>query len=124
MDNYKLLEERIVKLEKIVFGETEVKFDKKIKAKTLQELKKNLIFANGQERVIFIIGYLELILKMESITQKDIRLKWREGKFKGKFNSNFLQRAYSDAHIRKEKEKYDLTTTGEIFFNEMMDNNK
>jgi hypothetical protein len=84
---------------------------------TLAELARRGTLANGQQRVAAIVGYFEKIAGKEEILASDIQQGWREGKFTGDYAAVFLSRAIKDGLVRlKQKNAYDLTQTGEDFF--------
>lgn len=84
---------------------------------TLPELIRGKNFKSGQEKLAVIVGYLEKISHKEAINEADIKTGWKEGKFNGKYNPNFLSRAIKDGLVRKIDGSFDLSQSGETFFN-------
>lgn len=118
-DRFKNLEKRLIIIEGevkklLLLPEEDLPKRKDI---TLAELRRKSEIKNGQQSVALIIGYYEKVLKEEAIKPKDIESGWRDGKFSGKYNPNFLIRAIKEGLVRPQKEGvYDLSGTGEDFF--------
>ncbi|MCP6720414.1 MAG: hypothetical protein KJI72_03825 [Patescibacteria group bacterium] len=90
---------------------------------TLAELRRNVKIKNGQQSITIIIGYYEKILNQGAISPKVIEEGWLEGKFDGKYNSESLRRAIADGLVRRqENSRYDLSITGENFFQSQLNN--
>jgi len=113
---------RLNKLEERVFKQDSY-VSRPSKTKTLSEIIKDKKFKNGQEKVTVIIGYYEKIEKKTDITESDIKKGWIKGKLDGKHRSNLLERAVGDGLVRDlEAGAYDLTQTGEDFFEKFLKN--
>ena len=94
------------------------------KEATLAEIVHGKIFKSGQEKIAVIVGYYELILHQSPVNETNIRTGWLKGKLDGKYRSNLLERTVSDALVRDlENGAYDLSQTGEKFFNNFLKSN-
>jgi hypothetical protein len=91
---------------------------KTLKAITLPELARSKKAVNGQQKVAIVVGYYERITRKDPITKNDIKEGWKEGKFPGSFADVLVHRAIKDGLIRDLKGKYDLSQTGEDFFDD------
>lgn len=88
---------------------------------TLAEVIRGKNLKSGQERVAVVVGYYEKITKKTEINTEDIKKGWVQGKLKGKFRTNLLDRAVSDGLVRDlENGKFDLSQTGEDFFEKLI----
>lgn len=115
-------EQRIIALEAILGRELpsqEKVNSRNGKLETVAEYRRRVSPKNGQQAVALIVGYYEKVLKQGSASIKDIEIGWRDGKFDGKFHSELLRRAVKDGLIRQQSGGlYDLSGTGESFFDE------
>lgn len=124
--------DRLARLENVVFksnfGERANIGDAKIfnqKQITLPEIARERKFRNGQEKVAVIVGYLEKIAKLDGIMESKIREEWRGSKFSGSYARTLLNRAIEDGLVRDLKNgAYDLTQSGEGWFDKLLENNK
>lgn len=91
---------------------------------SLPELARFNSTLNGQQKVTLIVGYFEKILDISPINRSEINEGWGDGKFKGTFATTLIHRAVKDGLIRDLKGSYDLSQTGEEFFNDLITNNK
>ncbi|WKZ26098.1 MAG: hypothetical protein QY322_02185 [bacterium] len=123
IDQLKDHEKRISALEGNLTSNN-LKTTSKVKELTITELVKGEKFHSGQKKIATIVGYCEKILKLEKIDEGKIKNNWVNGKFDGKYRSNFIERAVGDGLIRDlEDGTYDLSQTGESFFEELLHKN-
>lgn len=90
---------------------------------TLPELIRGKKLGSGQEKVAVIVGYCEKITQKQSINGVDVKSGWKEGKFDGKYDPNFLARAIKDGLVRKIDGNLDLSQSGENFFDNFLNSN-
>lgn len=111
---------RLEKLESAVFGVGHEKIKKQTKQRTLPELVRGKKIKSGQQKVALIVGYYEKIIKKEPLKEIDIKKGWKDGKFDGKYNPNFLARAIKDGFVRNIDGDLDLSQTGEEFYDDLL----
>ncbi len=122
MDRLDSIEERLKKIEAVVFGNSNSHQElKKKKVVSLAELARrdSLKQVNGQQKIAIIVGYYELVLREAPVKPEVLRNAWKEGKFKGSYHPSFVQRAVGYL-IRNQKGAYDLTQDGEDYFNQVI----
>jgi len=123
IDQLKDHEKRISVLEGNLTS-SDSKITSKVKELTIAELIKGKKFHSGQEKIATIVGYCEKTLKLEKIDEGKIKTNWVNGKLDGKYRSNLIERAVGDGLIRDlENGTYDLSQTGESFFEELLHKN-
>jgi hypothetical protein len=119
MDNKILadLTNRVEALEKAVFI-SKVRQKSSGKQLTLAELARRapLKKANGQQKIATIVGYFEKVVDQGPSKPELIKQGWKDGKFAGKYNPSFLNRAVGDLVRSLGDGTYDLTQAGEDFF--------
>lgn len=98
---------------------TSVSQNKKIP--TLRELIKGRDFNNGPEKIAVIVGYHEKI-KKELISKEQIPQEWKDSKMKGVYKTNLLNGATGDYVREVAGGKYDLSQSGEDFFDNFVKN--
>jgi hypothetical protein len=107
---------RLEKIEKIMFGGKKEPSAPIKKGLTLPELIFGKKFNNGQEKIALILGYMEKFDNKKGIKEIDIQQGWKDGKFDGSYANEFLRRA-TKSLVRDLKDgTYDLSQTGEQFF--------
>lgn len=118
-DQIKKIISRLEKLEDAVFvvGHEEIK--KQVKQSTLAEIVRGKKIKSGQQKVAVIVGYYEKIIKKTPLKETDLKKGWKEGKFDGKYNPNFLARAIKDGFVRNIEGDLDLSQTGEKFYGDL-----
>jgi hypothetical protein len=94
---------------------TPVSSSSTVKQITLSEMVKRKEFKSGQEKIAAIVGYYEKILH-KIPTEANIKEGWIKGKFDGKYRSNLLERAVGNVIRDLENGKFDLSQSGETFF--------
>lgn len=121
-DEIKEIKLRLTKIENTLFGDgNSVPKTSSSKSLTLPELARAKKLENGQQKIAVIVGYHEKIAKTDAITVEIIKAGWKDGKFSGSYNSALLIRAIKDALVRDNKNgTYDLSQTGEDFFNDIL----
>ncbi len=118
-------ERRIITLEK---GKGEpspqaTNFDGSKKTLTLAEIVRGKSFRSGQEKVAVIVGYCEKVVHKNPIKESDLKQGWKEGKFDGKYANTLLLRAIKDGLVRDIGGDFDLSQTGEEFFDNFFKSN-
>ncbi len=87
------------------------------KQKTMTEIVrgKNL---NGQQKVLFVVGYNERYLNRKDTTINDIKKGWKEAKFNGSYAPMVLTRALKEGIVSdyEKNGQYTLTQSGETLF--------
>jgi hypothetical protein len=114
--------ERLEKIERTVFPQDpkESAASTSKKPKTLAELIFGRKFKNGQEKIAVIVGYLEKLQRKPAIKEVDIKQEWKNGKFEGNYANELLRRATRNL-VRDCKDGiYDLSQTGEKFFDNFL----
>lgn len=110
--------ERLEKLESEIFSLPDKDSKpRNTKQKTMTEMVKGKNL-NGQQKVMFIVGYFEKILNKKEITITDIKLGWKDAKFNGSYASMILARTLKDGFINDydKKGEYLMTQSGETLF--------
>lgn len=117
MDNNDV-EKRLKLLEDAVFGSGGTVSLKKSKQLALSELAGSSLISNGQQKIVIILGYNELILKGDPLSMPEIRKAWTTAKFDLKPDPKQLERAIKAGLVRDadNTKKYDLTRKGEAYF--------
>ncbi len=115
------IEQRLKKLEEAVFGSTG-NFKPRSKQIALSEISRNSLLKNGQQKIVAIVGYHELISQDGPIGMPDIKVDWVKAKFVGKCDPKLLERAITEGLVREVDDKrYDLTQKGEDFFSAIIE---
>jgi hypothetical protein len=86
------------------------------KTRTLSEIIKGKDFRSGKEKVAIIVGYYEMVLADLAIKESTVKEGWKTGKFDGKYDHNFLVRAIKDGFVRSIGGNFDLSQTGERYW--------
>lgn len=115
------LEQRVERLEKIVtrlMGDATIDATDSKRLLSLSELASSKLITNGQQKIVTILGYNELILRGEPLGMPEIRKAWTLAKFDLKPDPKQLERAVKDGLVRdaENSRRYDLTRKGEAYF--------
>jgi len=114
-------EKRIQELERLSSVNAIKISPKEKKQITLREIVRGKKFKNGQEQIAVIVGYHEKILGV-LINEDGIKSEWINAKMINKYSANFIDRA-QDVLIRVHPNgTYDLTQSGEEFFENFLKN--
>ena len=122
MDN-KDIEHRLKLLEDAVFGTGGTAPSQTGKQLALSELAGSSLISNGQQKIVVVLGYNELILKGDPLSMPEIRKAWTTAKFDLKPDPKQLERAIKAGLVRdaENTKKYDLTRKGEAYFQTVME---
>ena len=117
------IERRLKLLEDAVFGSEGTVPSQVGKQLALSELAGSALISNGQQKIVVVLGYNELILKGEPLSMPEIRKAWTAAKFELKPDPKQLERAIKAGLVRDadNTKKYDLTRKGEAYFQTVME---
>lgn len=117
------IERRLKRLEDAVFS-SEGRVPSRVgKQLALSELAGSSLISNGQQKIVVVLGYNELILKGDPLSMPEIRKAWTTAKFDLKPDPKQLERAIKAGLVRDadNTKKYDLTRKGEAYFQTVME---